>query len=128
MGCADHSFRVRYCGDHPPRQGPAMMRGNEVTPASEPISQADVTEAVSLPFLLAGGHPLRRQRCLLCGMLIGGREARAASVIDWRTDGCECGSVPTVTFLICADHPVDEHTDWMTPALQRWAAHHDGQS
>jgi hypothetical protein len=88
------------------------------------VRLADVIEEVSVPVRLTPGHPLRGQRCLLCGQLVGGRECRLATLIDLRHGGCSCGAISTITMLICADHDGLDSVDWLDVLTGRWAMHH----
>jgi hypothetical protein len=88
------------------------------------VSTDDVVEQVSSPFTLAPGHPLRRMRCLICAMMVGGREVRSAVVIDYRHDGCRCGSVPAVAYLICSEHESEPDLNIGDPAIARYHQHH----
>lgn len=90
----------------------------------ERVQLHDVLEEVSEPMALAAGHPLRGQRCLLCGSLIGGRDCRLATLIDLRGGGCSCGAIDTITMLICSEHGAAEDVDWMAVLTGRWVAHH----
>lgn len=101
-----------------------MRRGRPAGPGCAPISVRDVTDMVTEPATLESGHPLRGLRCLLCGMMIGGRPFTAVTVVDWRQAGCSCGSVPTVTYLTCADHRVQPDGSWIAHAITRWHRHH----
>lgn len=101
-----------------------MAFTRRAVPAIDPVRVIDVTEAVSNPLTFEPGHPLRRLRCLFCAMTIGGRPCRVATIIDFRAAGCNCEAVPTVSYLICAEHAVTDVTDYATPALARWQAHH----
>jgi hypothetical protein len=60
---------------------------------------------------LALGHPLRSNRCLLCGCMIGGGPCRFACLVVADLPDCNCGQVPTVTQLICGDHKTPTAND-----------------
>jgi hypothetical protein len=68
------------------------------------VRESDSIAMWSAVTTLAGGHPLRRNKCMFCGMLIGGRECRFVVLVCAVDPHCPCGQVPTVTQLVCADH------------------------
>lgn len=94
----------------------------------EPIQPNDLIEGVGLPGILAPGHPLRRSRCLLCASLIGGREMRIYTIVVFNGHNCICGSIPTISYALCADHGTDPGTVLPTLALERWRRHHGDPS
>lgn len=99
-------------------------RGAPLHGASDVASTDTVVEQLSSVFTLAPGHPLRRQRCLICAEMVGARPVKAAVTIDFRSRGCRCGSVPSVAFLICADHDAGGDLNIADPALARYYQHH----
>lgn len=84
----------------------------------EPIRLRDSFVLWTQPVILASGHPLRRNGCLLCGLMIGGRTARFITVIVADHAGCMCGQVPTITQLACAEHQLPANKRVIAAALR----------
>jgi hypothetical protein len=91
---------------------------------ADDVGLDDVIEQVSELVRLVPGHPLRSQRCILCGTLIGGQLARMATLVDMRDGGCSCGAVSTITMLLCESHGLAEDVDWLETLTGRWLLHH----
>lgn len=91
---------------------------------ADPIGEDDVIVLETEPVTLAPGHPLRGQRCLVCGGLIGGLVHRTITVLDFRLPGCSCGQVAALTFLVCGLHPMPADHDLHLLAIRRYGAHH----
>jgi hypothetical protein len=89
-----------------------------------PVTRDELSELISAPQVLQHGVPARRNRCLVCGMAIGGRECMTLVAIDWAATGCSCGTIGAVVFLICAEHPVGGEVSYAQLALDAWHRGH----
>lgn len=101
-----------------------MSRLQRIAARAEPVKVNDVIEEVSTLMLLAPGHPLRGQRCVLCAAAIGGQFCRLATLVDLRAGACTCGAISTITMLICDAHGDAAGVDWLTVLSERWQDHH----
>lgn len=95
---------------------------------AEPIAPGDLLEGFSSVAVFQPGHPLRRSRCLACASLIGGRPVRIYTCVVFSDRNCACGSVPTISYVICADHGTDPGNALPALALERWERHHPGEA
>ena len=95
---------------------------------SDPIRPGDLLEGFSSVATFAPGHPLRRMRCLACAALLGGRPIRIYTCIVFSAENCTCGSVPTISYPICADHGTDAGHALPQLALDRWQRHHETEA
>jgi len=93
---------------------------------NSPIRVMDSFIMFSEPATLAGGHPLRSNRCLLCAAMIGGQGCRFVSVVIADNPECTCGQIPTVTQLICVDHGAPEWEANVPAVVKLSLAAHDG--
>ena len=102
------------------------MKGRRLVDAAPdaPIVPGDLIEGFGVPCVFAPGHPLRATRCLVCASMIGGREIRLYTIIVTGSDNCLCGSIPTITYAICADHGTESGMALPLMALDRWERHH----
>jgi len=54
--------------------------------------------------VLAAGHPLRAEACLVCGEPAGGELVIITALIVAMQAGCHCGQIPTITQPVHARH------------------------
>lgn len=101
-----------------------MARRPRLAPPPDPLTTTDVTILETEPVCLAPGHPLQGARCLICAMTIGGQPQRTITCVDYRLDGCTCGALIALTFMVCADHKLPDDATLHHLAMARWGAHH----
>ena len=73
-------------------------------PESDPVKIGDAFQLWTAPQVFAEGHPLRRSRCIKCGMVAGGRRVCIVALVLCDPPECVCGQITTLTQVICADH------------------------
>lgn len=66
-------------------------------------------ELWTIPTVLAPGHPLRGERCGICGMLIGGRPIRIVTITGLEMSEAHAPGLICHAAAICAEHEPDGH-------------------
>lgn len=69
-----------------------------------PIETGETFITFTDPLILAPGHPLRGERCVLCAELVGGRPVSFIQTIVADEAACVCGQIPGTSRLICGHH------------------------
>lgn len=72
---------------------------------AKPLAAGDFIELATVPFSFGPAMPYRRARCVACGDVIGGRQARVLVCVPAFGQPCVCGAIDSAAVLLCPDHP-----------------------
>lgn len=106
-----------------PRPAPAQL-ADDCDP--RPVKAGETFITYTEPMRLVEVHPLRRNACLSCGEVVGGRPVRFVQIVFATEPACECGTLTTVSQLVCASHGEPKPAATVAKALNHMRRFHGG--